>query len=161
MSSSVRGSAAVRSVDLPDEAPATWARSLRNAGLRVTKQRLAVLRALDDMPHATADDVCASVHATLPTMSVQSVYLVLHSLTDAGLLRRLDVSRGPSRYETRVADNHHHAVCSVCGRIEDVPCAIGSAPCLEPSDAHGMIIHTADVIYQGVCRDCALPTKTT
>jgi Fur family transcriptional regulator, stress-responsive regulator len=132
-----------------------WAARVRASGLRVTKQRLAVLDALEHTPHATADQVLDLVRQSLPEITVQSVYTVLHSLTDAGLLRQLDLANSPARYETRVADNHHHAVCTGCGRIEDVACAVGHAPCLTPAGAHGMAIQVADVVYQGLCADCA------
>lgn len=132
-----------------------WAARVRASGLRVTKQRLAVLDALEHTPHATADQVLELVRQSLPGITVQSVYTVLHSLTDAGLLRQLDLANSPARYETRVADNHHHAVCTGCGRIEDVACAVGHAPCLTPAEAHGMAIQVADVVYQGLCADCA------
>ena len=135
--------------------PVPWTGRIRAAGLRVTKPRLAVLDALERNPHATADEVLADVRTALPEITVQSIYVVLHSLTDAGLLRQLDLANSPARYETRVDDNHHHAVCTVCGRIEDVACAVGHAPCLAPSETHGMSIHVADVVYQGVCPNCS------
>ena len=144
-------------------APLVWATRLRAAGLRVTKQRLAVLEALHTAPHTTAEDVLAQVRGQLPEITVQSIYTVLNSLTSAGLLRRLDLSGQPARYETQpggVSDNHHHAVCTECGRIEDVACAVGHTPCLTPADDHGMTIQVADVIYQGICADCASGTSS-
>ncbi|WP_066296195.1 Fur family transcriptional regulator [Arthrobacter luteolus] len=132
-----------------------WSAELRAHGRRVTKQRLAVLEAVDSAPHAGADDVAAAVRATLPDISLQSVYVVLADLTETGLLRRIEPPHSPARYETRVDDNHHHAICTGCGRIEDVDCAVGHAPCLTPSDTHGMSIQIADVLYQGLCADCA------
>ncbi|WP_413542971.1 Fur family transcriptional regulator [Citricoccus nitrophenolicus] len=141
--------------DSTGAAPLAWAARMRKAGLRVTKQRLAVLDALHQTPHGTADEVLDHVRQSLPGITVQSIYTVLHSLTGAGLLRQLDLANSPARYETRVADNHHHAVCMDCGRIEDVACAVGHAPCLHPSETHGMTIQVADVVYQGLCADCA------
>ncbi len=138
--------------------PLPWATRIRATGLRVTKPRLTVLDALERTPHATADEVLATVRHVLPEITVQSIYMVLHSLTDAGLLRQLDLAQSPARYETRVADNHHHAVCTVCGRIEDVNCAFGHAPCLTPTEPHGMTIYVADVVYQGVCTNCLADT---
>ena len=135
--------------------PGVWPARIREAGLRVTKPRLAVLDALERSPHATADEVLCVVRTAMPSITVQSIYVVLHSLTKAGLLRQLDLAHSPARYETRVADNHHHAVCTVCGRIEDVACVVGHAPCLVPAETHGMNIHVADVVYQGVCSDCS------
>lgn len=139
-------------------APAnTWGAPLRAAGRRVTRQRLAVLAAVDRLPHSTADDVVTAVRAELTDITLQSVYVVLSDLTVSGLLRRIEPPNSPARYETRVNDNHHHAVCTGCGRIEDVDCAVGHAPCLTPSWSPGssqMTIQIADVVYQGLCNDC-------
>lgn len=135
----------------------TWAASLRSVGRRVTKQRLAVLAAVERSPHSTADDVVTAARAELADITVQSVYVVLSDLTVSGLLRRIEPPNSPARYETRVNDNHHHAVCTGCGRIEDVDCAVGHAPCLTPSWSPGssrMTIQIADVVYQGLCTDC-------
>lgn len=141
-----------------NEREARWADQLRSRGRRVTRQRLAVLNAVERSPHSVAEEIAAAVRTDLPDITVQSVYVVLSDLTETGLLRRIELPKNPARYETRVADNHHHAVCTGCGRIEDVDCAVGHAPCLTPSDTHGMAIQIADVLYQGLCADCR--TKT-
>ena len=127
---------------------------LRDHGLRVTRQRLAVLDVLENHPHSSAEAVINKVHSELPDLSMQSVYNVLNDLTGLGLLRRFTPPGSAALYETRANDNHHHAVCTACGRIEDVDCAVGHAPCLTPSDSHGMTIQIANVLYQGICDDC-------
>ncbi|MDN3483286.1 Fur family transcriptional regulator [Arthrobacter sp. APC 3897] len=137
------------------EATARWSEELRTHGRRVTKQRLAVLTAVEHHPHAVVDDVAAAVRGDLPDISLQSVYVVLADLTETGLLRKIEPPHSPARYETRVDDNHHHAICTGCGRIEDVDCAVGHAPCLTPENTHGMTIQIADVLYRGLCADCA------
>ncbi len=137
-----------------------WSAQLRAHGRRVTKQRLAVLDAVDHSPHAGADEVAAIVRATLPDISLQSVYVVLTDLTETGMLRRIEPPHSPALYETRVDDNHHHAMCTGCGGIEVVDCAVGHAPCLTPSNTHGMTIQIADVLYQGLCADCAAKPDT-
>ena len=113
-----------------------------------------VLEALEAHPHSSADTVVSEVRGELPDTSIQSVYNVLNDLTGRGILRRFTPPGSPALYETRVDDNHHHAVCTECGRVEDVECAVGHAPCLTPSEDHGMAIQVADVLYQGVCQDC-------
>lgn len=130
-------------------------RLLRDAGLRVTGVRRAVLSALRTRQHATADDVVRAVRAELGTASVQAVYDTLHALTDAGLLRRLEPAGHPARYERRVGDNHHHLVCRACGTVVDVDCTVGAAPCLLPGDDHGFTIDLAEVTFWGLCSDCA------
>jgi Fe2+ or Zn2+ uptake regulation protein len=137
------------------EATERWTGALHAHGRRVTKQRLAVLTAVEHLPHAVADDVAAAVRGELPGISLQSVYVVLADLTEIGLLRKIEPPHSPARYETRVDDNHHHAICTGCGRIEDVDCAVGHAPCLTPENTHGMTIQIADVLYRGICADCA------
>jgi Fur family ferric uptake transcriptional regulator len=130
-------------------------RLLRDAGLRVTGVRLAVLDAIGEHQHSTADDVVHVVRAELGSASVQAVYDSLHALTGAGLLRRLEPAGHPARYERRVGDNHHHLVCRSCGVVVDVDCTVGHAPCLLPSDDHGFTLDVAEVTFWGLCRPCA------
>lgn len=132
-----------------------WSQALRERGLRVTRQRLAVLEAVAENPHQSAETIHAQVARALPVITVQSVYTVLHDLASHRLLRRFDPPGSAARYETRTEDNHHHAVCTECGRIEDVDCVHGQAPCLEPPTSLGMHISVADVVFRGVCEECA------
>ena len=134
--------------------------SLRAAGLRATDQRMAVLQSLETHPHADAAGIFASVVTVLPDTSLQAVYGVLGALTDAGLVRRIDPAGSPARYELRVGDNHHHIVCSRCGAIGDVDCAVGHAPCLTPAETSGFTLTTAEVTYWGLCPDCAASPLT-
>ena len=88
-------------------------------------------------------------------ISLQAVYDVLHALTEARLIRRIEQAGGPPRFEGRVGDNHHHVVCRSCGVVADVDCAVGEAPCLTASDDQGFAIDEADVTYWGLCPDCS------
>ncbi len=136
-----------------DESP-DLAQLLRRHGVQVTAQRLAVLRAVSSRPHGTADDIEGLVRAEIGSISRQAVYDALGTLTDTGLIRRIQPARSPARYEDRVDDNHHHLVCRSCGRTVDVDCAVGRRPCLEAADDHGFTIDEAEVIYWGVCPTC-------
>jgi Fur family transcriptional regulator, stress-responsive regulator len=129
-------------------------RLLREHGLQVTAQRLAVLKAVSARPHATADELADDVRGRIGSVSRQAVYDALGTLTDTGLIRRIQPARSPARYEDRVDDNHHHLVCRSCGRTVDVDCAVGSRPCLQAADDHGFTIDEAEVIYWGYCPDC-------
>jgi len=128
---------------------------LRRSGMPVTAQRLAVLRAVSQRPHGTADEIGTVVRAELGSISRQAVYDVLAALTDRGLLRRIQPAGSPARYENRVGDNHHHLICRSCGRMVDVDCAVGEVPCLTAADDAGFEIDEAEVIYWGRCPDCA------
>jgi len=127
---------------------------LRRHGLHVTAQRLAVLRAVSDQPHSTANDIDELVRTEIGTVSRQAVYDVLAALTDKGLLRRIQPAGSPARYEDRVGDNHHHLICRACGRMVDVDCAVGETPCLTAADGVGYEIDEAEVIYWGRCPEC-------
>lgn len=134
---------------------------LRRHGVQVTAQRLAVLTAVSNHPHGTADDLAKAVRADIGVISRQAVYDALAVLAEKGLIRRIQPAGSPARYEDRVGDNHHHLICRSCGRTVDVDCAVGSAPCLTPDDASGFTIDEAEVIYWGICPLCrgrALPT---
>ena len=133
---------------------------LRDAGLRVTRPRLAVLESLAARPHADADHVARSVRTALGSVSTQAVFDVLHALAENGLVRRIEPAGSPARYELRVGDNHHHVVCRSCGAIEDVDCAVGARPCLETDgDDHGFVIDEAEVTYWGTCPSCLSTTS--
>ncbi|NKY50114.1 Fur family transcriptional regulator [Nocardia vermiculata] len=127
---------------------------LREVGLRVTRPRVAVLEAVAAQPHSDADRVTATVRAQLGSVSTQAVYDVLHACVGAGLLRRIEPAGSPALYEARIADNHHHLVCRSCNTVVDVDCAVGGAPCLDPSDTHGFTIDEAEVVYWGLCPQC-------
>ncbi len=127
---------------------------LRRHGLQVTAQRLAVLRAVTNRPHSTAADIDADVRAEIGAISLQAVYDALGSLTEKGLIRRIQPAGSPARYEDRVGDNHHHLICRTCSRMVDVDCAIGYTPCLTAADDLGYEIDEAEVIYWGRCPEC-------
>ncbi len=139
--------------------PPAFDQLLRDAGLRVTRQRLAVLDALVELAHADTESVITAVRRDLPEVSHQAVYDSLRTLTHAGLARRIQPTGSLARYEVRVGDNHHHLVCRTCGRITDVDCAAGHVPCLTPSDDHGYVIDEAEVIYWGLCPACSAASR--
>ena len=128
---------------------------LRDRGIQVTAQRLAVLRAVEAHPHTTADGVTEAVRSEIGAISRQSVYDTLGLLVGEGLVRRIQPPGSSALYETRVNDNHHHLVCRDCGRLADVDCAVGDTPCLTASDDLGFDIDEAEVVYWGRCPECA------
>ena len=132
--------------------------SLRRASLRVTRPRVAVLAAVHAHPHTDTESIIRLVREGLETVSHQAVYDVLRALTVAGLVRRIEPAGSVARYESRVADNHHHVICRTCGAIADVDCATGDTPCLTASNDQGFSIDEAEVVYWGRCPDCTLTT---
>jgi Fur family transcriptional regulator, stress-responsive regulator len=136
------------------EASADQAALLRQHGVQVTAQRLAVLRAVSEEPHRTAADIDAAVRAEIGAVSLQAVYDALGVLAERGIIRRIQPAGSAARYEGRVGDNHHHLICRACNRMVDVDCAVGEAPCLTAADGLGYEIDEAEVIYWGRCPDC-------
>ncbi|MFZ8978719.1 MAG: Fur family transcriptional regulator [Candidatus Nanopelagicales bacterium] len=128
---------------------------LREHGLQVTPQRLAVLQAVQSQPHTTAEAVADTAREQIGSISKQSVYDALAALVDAGIIRRIEPAGSAARYETRVGDNHHHLVCRGCGAIIDVDCVVGAAPCLTAADAAGYTVDEAEVTFWGTCPTCA------
>lgn len=133
---------------------------LRERGLQVTAQRLAVLRSVSADPHCTADAVAESVRSEIGSISKQAVYDALSILSEKGLIRRIQPAGAPALFEDRVGDNHHHVICRTCGSTADVDCATGRRPCLKAADDHGFEIDEAEVIYWGTCPACQRKAKT-
>lgn len=131
---------------------------LRAAALRVTRPRLSVLAAVHARPHADTPSILTAVREDLGEVSQQAVYDVLAALTAARLLRRIQPPGSVALYEPYRGDNHHHVVCRSCGRVADVACATGAAPCLIASEDHGFVIDEAEVVYRGLCPTCSVPT---
>lgn len=141
-------------------ATSDFERILREAQLRVTRPRVAVLTAVHQHPHADTDSVLSAVRTELADVSHQAVYDVLKALTAKGLLRKIQPAGSVARYEARVKDNHHHVVCRSCGAIADVDCAAGETPCLTASDDNGFAIDEAEVVYWGLCPACSTATTS-
>lgn len=145
---------------MPLGVPVDSSTILRHHGLKVTAQRLAVLRAVADRPHSTANDIDEAVRAEIGVVSRQAVYDALTALTDKGLLRRIQPAGSAARYEDRVGDNHHHLICRTCNRMVDVDCAVGDTPCLTAADGAGYEIDEAEVVYWGRCPACVAAAPT-
>jgi Fur family transcriptional regulator, stress-responsive regulator len=138
----------------------TFEDRLRTAGLRATGPRIAVLRVLSESDdHPRVDEVIGRVRAQGLPISTQAAYDVCDALFRAGLARRIEPAGSAARFEARVGDNHHHLVCRACGTTVDVDCALGGAPCLEPSDAAGFAVDEAEVTFWGICPACQSPTE--
>jgi Fur family ferric uptake transcriptional regulator len=139
--------------------PVDAAELLRERGFNVTPQRLAVLRVVRGRPHLTADEIVELVRADIGAVSRRAVYGGVGLLANLGLLRRIQPAGSATLYEDRVADNHHHLVCRVCGRLVDVDCAVGDTPCLTAADNCGYEIDEAEVIFWGRCPECITATS--
>ncbi len=137
-----------------DSNAADLADKLRDQGLQVTAQRIAVMEALAGNPHVTAEDITEAVRDKLGSISRQAVYDTLGVFVEKNLLRRIQPAGSVARYEDRVGDNHHHLVCRGCDLMYDIDCAVGATPCLTADDDHGFLLDEAEVVHWGWCPAC-------
>jgi Fe2+ or Zn2+ uptake regulation protein len=129
--------------------PAELSQRLRAEGRKVTPQREAVIRVLSgNEGHPTADAVHAAVVAELPMVSLRTVYQVLNDLSELGEIQAIDVGTGAARFDPNV-DPHHHLVCTVCGRVRDVPAL--PVPAVEVG---GFVVERAEIVFRGRCETC-------
>ncbi len=140
--------------------PMDVASRVRAAGLRVTAPRLAVFAALPEGQHRDVETIAGAARERLGSLSTQAVYDILRAFTTAGLVRRIEPAGSPALFEARVGDNHHHVVCRDCGATADIDCAVGSAPCLDPSGAAGFVVDEAEVTFWGRCQACTARIET-
>jgi Fe2+ or Zn2+ uptake regulation protein len=133
--------------------PAELSERLRAEGRKVTPQREAVFRVLaGNEHHPTAEAVHAAVVAELPMVSLRTVYQVLNDLTDLGEIQAIDIGSGSARFDPNV-DAHHHLVCTVCGRVRDVP-ATPVHPGGIAVDVDDFVVERAEIVFRGRCVGC-------
>ncbi len=133
----------------------TLAEQLRARGLKATPQRLAVAQAMLAGPrHATPQQLRAELAERFPTLSLNTLYQMLHAFVRHGLLREVSVG-GRTWFDSRT-EPHAHAVCRSCGRIEDVPAA-GIEP---PEQLEGWALGEAALIWEGLCPRCGKEDST-
>ncbi len=131
---------------------------LRDAGLRVTRQRVAVIDALASLGgHPTADEIAAALRSSATPLPRASLYHALGALAAGGVLLVADAGPGAARYEV-AGTWHHHLVCRRCGVVLDVPCVTGAKPCLDAGLA-GATIDEAQVVFRGLCPACSADAK--
>jgi len=134
---------------------------VRAAGLKLTPQRMAIVRALaEDESHPTAQEIFEKLRPLLPTMSFATVYNTLDTLSSAGLCAAMSLSPGSGRFDPNMSP-HHHVVCDGCGAVRDVP---GSAEAQAASDvpaealdrvSPGFHVRAVERIFRGFCAACA------
>jgi len=131
---------------------------LREAGLRATHPRVVVYQTLRDAGgHRSVDDLVELLRQRGEDLSRMTIYNVVQDLQRSGFVMCADTGPGRALYEVNDVW-HHHFVCRVCARVVDVPCLEGRKPCLEPPGGLPGKVDEAQVIFRGVCHDCAAQT---
>ena len=120
---------------------------------RLTKQRAAILRALEDGAHLTAEAIHERVRAALPAVSLGTIYRTLDILRAIGLVQVFAYG-GAARYEAAL-DKHHHLVCVACGEIANVPAPQVISIALAVAQDHRYTGVDAALVITGRCARCA------
>jgi Fe2+ or Zn2+ uptake regulation protein len=127
---------------------------MREQGLRVTPQRMCIVAHLvENGSHPTVEALYEATRVQMPTISLKTVYQTVHDLEDLGEVRLLDVGTGQVRVDPNVEHRHHHLVCSVCGRVADVPVEFPGVK-LPRRYRLGFEVDAVDVIFRGTCEAC-------
>ena len=129
-------------------------RLCRERGLRITPQRMAVYQALaEDPSHPSADRLFETLKPRLPALSLMTVYRILESFENAGVVRRVSTTGGVSRFDANVAP-HQHLVCRRCGRMSDYHAEGLEALPFPSGELAGFLPYEIDVRIVGLCARC-------
>ena len=126
---------------------------MRAVGLKLTPQRFAVLDFLvRSREHPTADQISAALNRRFPRASRATIYNTLNALRDAGLVHEVYMDDAVARFDANL-DQHHHFVCRICDRLEDVPFdAVGELPARKLE--RGQMVENYEIVMRGVCAAC-------
>jgi Fur family ferric uptake transcriptional regulator len=104
-----------------------WRAELRAKGYRLTPQRELILSAIDDLGHATPDEVLAHVQARVSSVNASTVYRTLEVLEELGLVRHAHLSDRAPTYHSVGGHEHFHLKCRTCGDVVSVEVEVASA----------------------------------
>jgi Fe2+ or Zn2+ uptake regulation protein len=135
------------------KSPAELTDLFRRQGLKVTPQRQCIFRILNGSGvHPTAESVYAEAVGEMPTISLRTVYQTLNDLTAMGEIQQLDLGTGSARFDPNT-DGHHHLVCTRCGKVRDL---YADFPAVRvPKGRHGFTVTSTEIVFRGVCEECA------
>jgi Fe2+ or Zn2+ uptake regulation protein len=129
--------------------------ALHDRGMRVTPQRLVIHDALVELDrHATAEQVRETVADRLPGVSLPTVYATLDLLDELGLARRVHAGTGAVLYDPHT-EPHEHAVCRVCGAVEDIHAPVDTKAARKAAKRAGFKAERTDTVISGLCARCA------
>jgi Fur family transcriptional regulator, ferric uptake regulator len=134
-----------------------WRAKLRSSGYRLTPQRELILRAVDDLGHATPDEVLARVREQSSAVNVSTVYRTLEVLEQLGLVRHAHLSDRAPTYHSVKDHEHFHLVCRNCHRVTSVAPEVITPLGERLRDEHGFVVDVGHLTIFGHCVDCAAP----
>lgn len=130
-------------------------RIIRGMGIKVTSQRLAILKSLSrGRAHMTAQEVYESVHKLHPEIGFATVYRFLRSLNEKGYVTEVRMGGLPARYELTPQSHHDHLTCVNCGKIVEFEHKqIEDLQFMVARD-HGFVLTGHVLELYGLCPDC-------
>jgi len=133
--------------------------SLRTKGLKITPQRLAIFKILEDnKSHPGAEEIYLKVRRNCPTISLATIYQTLDTLEYIGGIRVLRCDKRRTRYDPDLSP-HHHLICTRCNKIMDLEQDFSKNVKLPPSYRNRFEVDDFSVVFYGICQVCKKKTK--
>jgi Fe2+ or Zn2+ uptake regulation protein/biotin operon repressor len=128
-----------------------------NAKLRMTHQREVILEELRrSVTHPTADELYERIKKKLPRISLATVYRNLEILSEAGVIKKLEISGRQKRFDWDPLD-HDHVFCTQCHRVENIPTSQPPSLCVNAEQHKGYRINGIRIEFYGLCPNCQKP----
>lgn len=123
--------------------------------LRITRQRQLILEELRKVvTHPTADEIYRMVRERMPRVSLGTVYRNLDTLSDRGVILKLELAGTQRRYDATTA-NHYHVRCRACGRVEDLEMPVRENLESEAQGSTDFSVTGHRLEFEGLCPRCA------
>jgi Fur family transcriptional regulator, ferric uptake regulator len=132
----------------------TWDEQLRARGYRVTPQRQLVLEAVEQLGHATPEEIGAQVQQTARGVNISTIYRTLELLEQIGMVTHTHLTHGAPTYHLATASDHVHLVCRECGRITEVNPAAVAPLTTVLEDQYGFETEVRHLTVDGRCKEC-------
>ena len=136
------------------ESGRSWKTVLREQGNRLTPQREVVLHAVEQLGHATADDIQRRLAEEAPTLNLSTIYRSLALLEELGVIQHVDLADRTTVYHSKAIPAHVHLACSQCGQVIDAQPDDFGALALTLIRTYGFDADLERLVVHGTCRDC-------
>jgi Fur family transcriptional regulator, ferric uptake regulator len=134
-----------------------WRADLRARGYRLTPQRELILKAVQDLDHATPEDILAEVRKTAEGVNLSTVYRALELLEKVGLVSHTHLGHGAPAYHATTEPDHVHLVCRGCQRVTEAAPDVAAELVERLAAEHGFRTDVRHLTLFGTCRDCSEP----
>jgi len=136
------------------ESGRSWKTVLREQGNRLTPQREVVLQAVEQLGHATADDIQRSLADEAPTLNLSTIYRSLALLEELGVIQHVNLADRSTVYHSKAIPAHVHLACSHCGQVTDAQPDDFGALALSLIRLYGFDADLDRLVVHGTCGDC-------